>query len=174
MLVFGVLAMALAVLSLGLKEGNLLKWEKLPRNVYAGIVLAFIDLLWCVPHTKPLLPVPLHVYLIPAVFVLTWASYQFLDYLLARATGGFFILLTHYFLHESFTFRTPWAVVFAVFCYIMGITGLFFAGKPYLMRDLIRKTASDYRYKILFLIITFIYGLLSLILGIIQFVRGPL
>ncbi|OGV50986.1 MAG: hypothetical protein A2017_14000 [Lentisphaerae bacterium GWF2_44_16] len=171
LLLFSLFAGYIAFWVFRLNGKNISENEKLPRNLNIGVVLAFIDLLWCIPHSKPLLPVHLHVYLFPLVIVCTFLSRAFLDYLFSRALGGFFILLAYYFLHGSFTFHTPAASLFAVFSFAMGITGLFFAGKPYLMRDFIRKAATEKKWKHSISIFFIAFSLLSLILGILQLLR---
>lgn len=154
-------------------RGNISSREHAARNETAGAILVFADLLWCIPNTKPLLPDSTHILLIPAAVLLTLAAWKLLDYLFSRALGGFLILLAHYLLHESFTYHTPAAPVFAVFCFIFGIAGLFFAGKPHLLRDLFRKCASSniFRFSVSAFILAF--ACLSTILGIMQvFSRG--
>ncbi|MDD3117944.1 MAG: hypothetical protein PHQ27_02075 [Victivallales bacterium] len=152
----------------GITPENLKQREQLPRKVFAGMVLAAIDLLWCIPHTKPLLPEWLHVYLLPTAVVLAVVAFLYLDYLFSRAIGGFFILLAYYFLHESFTFHSPAAPFFSLFCFALGIVGIFFSGKPYLMRDAIRLAARSRYYKYMLAALTAGFGLFSLLLGILH------
>jgi len=149
-----------------LDSASLSRWEKLPRNLWLGTIVAAISLAWCIPHAQPILPSSMHKYLIPAVLICTWLSFQFLDYLFARACGGFFILLTHFVLAESFTYRTPMLPFISTLCLILGITGLFFCGKPYLMRDLIRKIAVDYRWKKAALFTCGVYTFCFLLFGL--------
>ena len=152
-------------------EKNISENEKLPRSLALGVPLAFCDLIWCIPHSQPLLPEHLHIYLFPTAIVCTFLAWAFLDYLFSRALGGFFILLAYYFLHESFTFRTPAAPLLAIFSFAIGITGIFFAGKPYLMRDFIRKASSDKKWKRSICAFFTAFSLLALVLGILHFLR---
>jgi hypothetical protein len=156
---------ALAVFSLVLAfwAGRMLpsapdKWEKLPRNVLVGIIIAAADLAICVPLSKPLVPVWMISWLIPLAVICTWLSYQFLDYIFSRAFGGLLILLAHYLLFASFTFGTPVKPFVSILCFAMGTLGLFFCGKPYLMRDFIRKTALDKKWRITAVAISLIYA----------------
>jgi hypothetical protein len=147
---------------------NLEKWEKLPRNVYIGIVIAVIDLAICVPHSMPLVPVSMKSWLIPAAVIFTWLIYQFLDYIFSRAFGGFLILLAHYLLFASLAFQVPLKPVFSILCFAMGTLGIFFCGKPYLMRDLIRKIGTNDKWRYSAIGITALYAAIFLILGILQ------
>lgn len=149
-----------------LNEENVPRWEKLPRNLILGIIVTGIDLVWCIPHAKPLLPVSLRFYLIPTAIVCGVIAYSFLDYLFSRAIGGFFILAAYYLLHESFTFHTPILPVFSIFCYAMGFVGLFLAGKPYLLRDWIRAFPTEKGVRSATITLTALFSLLCFGLGI--------
>ena len=172
LIVFGLFAAFAGVWIMKTTPFNVHIREKLPRNVLFGSILALAGLVWCIPHSKPILPESLHAYLIPAVAVCAVLAYNFLDYLFARAIGGLMILLAHYFLHESFTLHTPAAPVFAAFCLIMGVIGIFFAGKPHLLRDFIRKTASNGKIRLASASLCCIYGIFCIILGILHLNMG--
>lgn len=135
------------------------KAEKLPRKVLFGLIIATADLAWCIPHSKPIAPDSLQGWLIPIAILALWLSYQFLDYLFARAFGGLLILCAHFFLYASFTFHAPGKPFFSLICYVLGLTGIFFCGKPYLMRDLIRKILGDslWRFSIGILVLIFAF-----------------
>lgn len=147
---------------------NIEKWEKLPRNVYIGMLIAMIDLAICVPHSMPLVPTSMQNWLIPAAVIFTWLIYQFLDYIFSRAFGGLLILLAHYLLFASFAFNIPLKPIFSILCFAMGTMGIFFCGKPYLMRDLIRKIASHDKWRYSAVIISSTYAMIFLIIAIIQ------
>ena len=129
---------------------------------------AVVDLLWCIPHTRPLLPDNWHIFLFPAAILFAFVAYNYLDYLFSRAIGGFFILLAYYFLPESFSLHSPAAPIFAIFCFCMGTAGIFFSGKPFLLRDFIRKAADSVRFKIASAAFAMAFGLFSLVLGIVH------
>lgn len=156
------------------KPENVQVREKLARARYAGLVIAFFDLLWCIPHSKPLLPVSMHDMLLPAVFVCAFLAWAFLDYLFSRAIGGFMILLAYYFLHESFTFHSTASQVFACFCFAMGIAGIFFSGKPYLFRDMFRIISTKVNLKITIVAALFAFSALSLALGVLHIFPGKI
>lgn len=151
---------------------NLEKWEKLPRNVYIGMVIAIIDLAICVPHSMPLVPVSMKSWLIPAAVICTWLIYQFLDYIFSRAVGGLLILLAHYLLFASFADSIPFKPFFSILCFAMGTLGIFFCGKPYLMRDLIRKIALKKNWKYTAVGISAVYAITFLVIGILQLTTG--
>ncbi len=147
------------------------KWESLPRNKYIGVVLAFLCLLWCVPQARPIVWDWLLAWLYPLVIVFSILGFLFLDYLFSRAAGGFFILLTYYFVHEAFTFHSPVTALFAILCWCLGIAGLFFSGKPHLLRDFIRKLAKSSRVRYASSAYFVAFGLLCLTLGVIHALR---
>ena len=121
--------------------------EKIPRNRLWGTALGIFVLLWCAMESRPLVSESFQKYLIPLAVFGTWVGYMFLDYLFARVLGGFFILLAHYYLFESFAFKTPLKPLFPILCFIMGTFGILIAGKPYLLRDLIRKILTNKKWK---------------------------
>ena len=135
------------------------KWERLPRNVLWGMIIASADLAACVPLSKPLVPLWMTSWLIPLAVICAWLSYQFLDYIFSRAFGGMLILLAHYLLFASFTFKTPGKPFFSLLCFAMGTLGLFFCGKPYLMRDLIRKMLAEKKWRITMAVIFMVYAI---------------
>ena len=126
---------------------KLAKWEPLPRNILFGVILAGIDLAWCVPESQPLVPDSMRSWLVPLAIASLWIVYQFLDYIFSRALGGFFILFAHYLLFASFAYQAPLAPLFSGFCLALGTLGIFFCGKPHLMRDLIRKISASKRWR---------------------------
>jgi hypothetical protein len=156
----------------GLKESTLSKWESMPRNKQFGAALALVCLIWCIPHAQPIVWDWMKPWLLPMALAFTVIGFYFLDYLFARAIGGFFILLTYYLLHESFTFHTPGAAVFAVLCWGLGILGLFFSGKPYLCRDMIRKIARSSKIKYLTVGYFSLFALFCLTAGILHLAKG--
>lgn len=172
LILFGVSALVASVWSIRLKEENLPRWEKLPRNVMFGMILAVIDLVWCIPHSMPLVPNAMRPLLIPIAVFCAVIAYFFLDYLFSRALGGFFILLVYYFLHESFTYRTPVKPVFSICCFVLGIIGLFFCGKPYLLRDLIRQMARNKVWKHVMCTYLFVFAGFSICLAIIHLLNS--
>jgi len=149
-------------------SANFEKWEKLPRNILFGVILAGIDFSWCIPHAKPIAPDSIAAWLIPVAIVCLWLSYQFLDYLFARALGGFLILLAHYFLYSSFYFKAPAKPFFSVLCYVMGTLGIFFCGKPHLMRDLIRKLNVNSKWRMSALLLMLVYAFTFLIIAVLH------
>ncbi len=148
------------------------KWESLPRNRNIGVILVFLCLLWCVPQARPIVWDWMLPWLYPLAIAFSILGFMFLDYLFSRAIGGFFILLTYYFVHEAFTFHTPVLALFAIMCWALGILGLFFSGKPHLSRDFIRKLAKSTHIRYTATAYFAAYGVLCLTLGIIHAFRG--
>jgi hypothetical protein len=172
LLVCGIVSMLTAVFILRMNTSRLPKWESLPRNKYIGVVLAFLCLFWCVPQARPIVWDWMLPWLYPLVFAFTILGYLFLDYLFSRAVGGFFILLTYYFVHESFTFHTPAIAVFAIFSWALGIAGLFISGKPHLLRDFIRKIAKSSTVRYSSAAYFVIFGVMCIVLGIMHLIRN--
>jgi hypothetical protein len=165
LLVFGLLAAGIAVWTWCLSPETLPRWERLPRNPWFGAVLAAAGLFWCIPHARPMLPTNLHVYLLPAAALFTWLAYMYLDYLFARAVGGLMILTAHFFLASAFAQHSPARGLFAVACLVMGTLGIFFCGKPYWLRDLIRRMAGSSRWRQGAVAVLAGYALLGIALG---------
>ena len=168
----GIASLAIAFWAFKMNDKKLPDWEALPRNSKIGVVLAFFCLLWCVPHAKPIVWTWMLNYLYPLVVTFTILSYLYLDYLFSRAVGGFFILLTYYFVHQAFTFHTPIMGIFSIACWCLGILGLFFSGKPHLMRDFIRKLAKSSKMRYGTSAYFLFFGVLSLVLGTVHALRG--
>ncbi len=140
---WALLCAALAAIALRLRPELSERLDKLPRAAVPGAILGFIDLLWCIPNVKPIMSESLHPYLIPAACVAAVLAWIFLDKLLARATGGFLILLAHYFLKESFADALPGSAFFALLCLAFGTLGIFISGKPHLLRDILRRLCAN-------------------------------
>jgi len=166
------LALSSFILTIGVYRLNIKsisKWEALPRNIIFGVTFAAIDLAWCVPQSKPIAPDFMVSWLIPIAIVCLWLSYQFLDYLFSRAFGGFLILFAHYLLYASFVFHAPMKPFISILCYFMGTVGIFFCGKPHLMRDLIRNIAKSSKWRFSATLILAIYAIVFGIAGALQF-----
>ena len=125
------------------------RFASLPRNVRCGVALGVPCLVWAAWHACVMLEGGLarfHVIvwlLVPTIAVL---AYFFLDYLFARALGGFFILAANEIIHGAFTYDIPLRPLFSVVCLILGIVGLFMLGTPWNMRDAIQHAASNRKH----------------------------
>lgn len=158
----------------GINTENLGKREKTPRLFAIGAILAIIDIAWVAPQTYYILTANYRSLIIPGAIVAVFLALKYLDYLFSRALGGFFILLAHYLLHDSFTYHTPLSPLFAIFCFAIGVIGLFFAGKPYIFRDFIRKAAENKRLKLASISYLGTYAAFCLTVGIIHICRGQI
>lgn len=115
--------------------------EKIPRAKKTGAILGAIVIFWCIPNLRPILDPDsfLQVLLIPLAVAAIVLAVMYLDYLFARAFGGFLILLAHYFLKETHGANLfPWAALLAALLMLMGIAGIFISAKPYYLRDYFR------------------------------------
>ena len=171
LIAFGVIAVMAGWWLFSTDAVNLAIREKLPRRLLPGILLAIPCLIWCIPNARPILPDSMQDWCWPLVIICSILAFFFLDYLFSRALGGFLILISYYFLQESFTRHTPGAMVLAACCYLAGTVGIFFAGKPHLMRDLIRSCSKDRRWKLSCAIFCWFFGTLTLIQGTLHLVN---
>lgn len=140
--------------------------EKIPRNIVLGIIFAIIDVAWCIPQAISIFtPSSLTIIYVAAIVVL-FAGCLFLDYLFARALAGFLILLTHYFLHASFSANISHLWLFSVACYLVGIVGIIIGGMPYLLRNMLRSACNHKGVRLLLVIIFALYALQGIVTGI--------
>lgn len=172
LLAFGLAAIYAGTWLYSIAATNLINREKIPRHLFLGISFAIPCLIWCIPNARPILPDSMQDWCWPLVVICAILAYFFLDYLFSRALGGFLILVSYYFLQESFTNHTPASAVLATCCYLAGSVGICFAGKPHLMRDLIRACAKDRRWKFSCCIFCWGFGLLTIVQGTLHLVRG--
>ncbi len=162
---FGLAAGGAAAWAMRLSPETLPRWERLPRDPWVGGALAALGLAWCIPHARPMLPAGVHGYLLPLAALCTWLAYMYVDYLFARALGGLMILAAHFFLAESFARHSPAHGLFAIACLAFGTVGIFFCGKPYWLRDLIRRMARSPRWRQATAGLLSAYALLGIVLG---------
>lgn len=114
-------------------------WSRtVPRLTWPGMLLGSICLIWSAYHGCIMLEGELsrfHIWvklLVPITIVL---SYFFLDFLTARALGGFMILAANFLLHESFAQATQARGLYAAICLLLGTAGLFLVGTPWRLRQ---------------------------------------
>ncbi|MCF6176530.1 MAG: hypothetical protein L3J71_12280 [Victivallaceae bacterium] len=158
----GIVGIATAIFMLRLNPANIQYFEKIARLRHVGAILAFIGLLWCVPNAKPIVWDWMLPALYPLVLAFTIIAWLFLDYLFARAVGGLCILTAYWFLHDAFTFHSLWSPLFAIFCWTIGIAGLFFSAKPHLFRDMLRKIADRQIWKVSITTYLILFALFSI------------
>ncbi len=132
-----------------LNEKNIVKREKLARSNTFGIALTIIDFVLLWSHLKPVLPAFLVKIQLPLVIIAAVLAILFLDYLFSRALGGFLILGCYFLVHENFYNHGVTTWVFPALCYLLGIGGIFIAGKPVWLRDYFRKCEKNSKIKYL-------------------------
>lgn len=147
LLLAAILELGTAVWLLRLRPEKRDAVDRIPRNKYAGILLGFPALLWCVPHAQPIVFNWMLPMLYPAAVIFTVLAWFFLDYLCSRALGGILILSTYFFVYSAFEWHTPYLPLFSGLYWILGIAGICFSGKPCWMRDLLRLCCSAPRYR---------------------------
>src|SRR5258707_7189685 len=126
---------------------------KIPRSRMAGIVLLAVDAVWCFwlissmdleefAWLKPYVQLA-----IPVLFFLTVI---FVDELLAaRALGIFAMLIAEPMISAAFLRPELWRLLIVVLAYVWLTLGMFWVGKPYLLRDQITwVTKSILRWRV--------------------------
>lgn len=117
-------------------------WRHLPRNRAAGFALGLICLLWSAWYGQQLLEgdlARLRPWLWGAVPVVAVLGYFHLDFLFARALGGFVLLLMPLLLHSAFVEQVPHRPVFSAACYLFGLAAMVLVATPWHFRDLLEK-----------------------------------
>jgi hypothetical protein len=82
--------------------------------------------------------------LVPVIAVLI---YHHLDYLFARALGGFLVLCATYLLHAAFAEMVPLRPVYCTVCYAMGLAGMVVVAVPWRFRDLLLAMGKPTRWR---------------------------
>ncbi|HBM15345.1 MAG TPA: hypothetical protein DD381_03230 [Lentisphaeria bacterium] len=143
--------------------------EKIPRNVPLGAIFGAAAIAWCVPQSLAVFSSN-SVMLFSIIAIVAYLiGCFFLDYLFARALAGFIILLSHYFMAQSFAVDIPMLWLFSVFVLVMGTSAIVIGGIPHYMRDFIRKICVSKSFKLSIMAVFGLYLLISLYAALIQF-----
>lgn len=116
------------------------KFEKIPRSRIGGLILGVPALIWSAWHGCIMLEGSLAKFhpivwaLVPITAVL---AYLFMDYLFARAAGGFLVLAANQLIAFAFRYDVPARPLYSLVCLAIGICGLFMLGTPWRVRDAI-------------------------------------
>ena len=162
-LIGGLLQTAAAVWCLKLTEEKLPVNEKLPRNRLGGAILGMAALLVCVPHAQVVSPSFLLPFLYPLAVLIPILSYFFLDHCLARAVGGVMILWAYYWINTAFALNSPLLMLSAPAAWFWGALGIWISGKPWALRDWIRKASVNCKWRLCSAVILFIFALISIL-----------
>lgn len=162
-LIGGLLQTAAAVWCLKLTEERLPVNEKLPRNRLGGAILGMAALLVCVPHAQVVSPSFLLPFLYPLAVLIPILSYFFLDHCLARAVGGVMILWAYYWINTAFALNSPLLMLSAPAAWLWGALGIWISGKPWALRDWIRKASVNSKWRLCSAVILFIFALISIL-----------
>ena len=117
------------------------KMAVLPRLRWAGIVLGIPCLIWSAWHGCIMLEGGLakfHTLVWCLVPILSILCALYLDYLFARALGGFLILSANELIRCAFIYDVPLRGVHSIVCLLLGICGLFLLGAPWHLRDALK------------------------------------
>ena len=145
--------------------------EKIPRNVPLGVIFGAAAIAWCVPQAVAVFSADSTWGYVTAAIICFLIGCFFLDYLFARAFAGFSILLSHYFLYQSFAADIPFLWLFSLAFLTFGTFGIVIGGVPHLLRELIRKACLNaFLKKVLFCIFMF-YALICVYAAAMQMVK---
>lgn len=144
-MVLGLACLSLA-LSYGLLPAHRREWLlALPRQRWLGLALGSICLAWAAYHACIMLEGDLARFhglvklLVPVGIVL---CFFFLDFLFARALGGFFILCANQLLHDAFVHDISGRGFYSLVCLLLGVFGMFCLGSPWTFRDSVELAAK--------------------------------
>ena len=172
LIVFGICFGGMAIYTfLKMRQENISVNEKIPRNYIFGIIFAIIDIVWCIPQALAIFSPGSSTWIFPAAIICLVIGCLFLDYLFARAFAGFLILLSHYFLFESFAADISCIWLFSIACYVMGTFGIVIGGIPHLLRDFIRKISSNKPLRNIISLVFVLYFCLGTITGIALLIK---
>jgi len=124
-------------------------FRSFPRFKWAGMALGTVCLVWSAWHACIMLEGDLqrfHIWIKLLVPVSVILCYFFLDYLNARAQGGFMILAANYLLHAAFVHNVPGRTFYSLVCLSLGVLGLFLVGTPWRLRQLLECSEKNTRW----------------------------
>ena len=153
---------AIGVLLCRTSEKNIVKMEKLCRNKVVGLALSLPCALLCVPLAVPVSPGFLQIWLWPLAIVLPLLCYFHIDYYASRGLAFMLILWAYDVVHGAFELKIPAAPAVTVIALLLGISGIWLAAKPCLLRDIFRKAAVSKRWKYIMFALSVPGGLTSL------------
>ncbi len=145
--------------------------EKIPRNIPLGVVFGGLAIAWCIPQAAAVFSADSIWGYVTAAIACFLVGCFFLDYLFARAFAGFSILLSHYFLYQSFAADIPFLWIFSLSFLVFGTFGIVIGGVPHLLRDLIRKACVNVLLKRVLICIFMFYALICVYAATMQMVR---
>jgi hypothetical protein len=125
-------------------------WRRLPRSRFAGTLLGLVCLAWSALYVLPMLEgtlvryQPLIKLMVPVGAML---GCFFLNFLLARAIGGFLILGSAYLINAGFVAAIPARPLFSSVCYLTAIGGMIFVAAPWSMREILAKATEVKRWR---------------------------
>lgn len=170
LLIFCIVLFACVVLSLfagsfflclpRLSEGRVAEAGGFARNRLAGIIFGAAALAWLVPNIEPILsPDSLLRFLLwPLVPIVLVICAVWLDFLFARAFAGILILLSHYLLKEVYPLDVPYAWIFSIPVFIVGVFGIFLAAKPHWFREILIRSRTHAIMRLSFCVSVFYFG----------------
>ena len=122
--------------------------SRLARLKWPGVALGIPCLIWSAWHACEMLEGDLAKFhtlvwmLVPITAVLCiWL----MDYLFARATGGFLILAANELIRGAFIHAVPIRPLYSFICLMLGVAGMFLVATPWRLRNLLEHTPQNLR-----------------------------
>ncbi|MBP5673764.1 MAG: hypothetical protein J6X49_15355 [Victivallales bacterium] len=161
--------LSLAAVFFKLSSGDLTdKAPKWPRRPIApGLVIGTISLVWSAYYGCLMLEgnlAKLHPVVWALVPITAITSAFFLDYLNARAFGGFFTLSANFLIIQAFIHDVPCRPIFSILCLILGLFGMVALSLPWRIRDLFEIAGKNATCAKALAVASAIFGLLILLM----------
>ena len=142
MTIYRLLSILLALLCLGFAAVSTVLCMKhpklssqLPRHRLGGLLLGIVALCWCAKEGATMLPAkyatPVWL-LVPVVAVACWFL---LDFLFARAFGGFLVLVANHLIQHAFAYYCGVRPLYCIIALVWGLWGMTLIAWPWLLRD---------------------------------------
>lgn len=120
---------------------------RLSRHRLGGLLLGLVVLCWSAKEGASLLPerfaTPVWL-LVPVVAVAAWFL---LDFLFARAFGGFLVLSANHLIQHAFAYYCGFRGIYCILALIWGVAGMALIAWPWLMRDFLETLNKHPRWR---------------------------
>ena len=140
-IVIAIACIFLAAVFFGLSKGQWTDdapaWPRKP--IWPGVAIGAISLVWSAHYGCLMLEgnlAKLHPLVWALVPITIGLSIFYLDYLNARAFGGFFTLCANFLIMQSFVHDVPCRALLSCICLLLGVFGMVALGLPWRIRDL--------------------------------------
>ena len=134
-ILLGLLCLTFAVVATVLCPARPKLSGQLPRHRFGGFLLGIVVMCWCAWEGASMLPAnyttPVWL-LVPFAVVACW---YFLDFLFARALGGFLALIANHLIQHAFAYYCGIRPLYCLIALAWGLWGMTLIAWPWLLRD---------------------------------------